>query len=191
MKTQVDHPWFVLEDLNKPSHHRLFTLLGVDWLATSYAWLSLPLYVALGLLAAFLANGGSAVEARLLTGLGYGLLIDLTNLPHSLGHILSGKLVGAPMDANLVTATFHVNLYQGDQSGYSKLVHIGRSLGGPLGNLLVGLISLGVGKLVAGDGLSLFGMMNVVVAIFLLAPTPSLDGWVIWGELLGFRPFHR
>ncbi len=191
-------PLLVFEDIHTTPRRKLFRLLGVDWVATPYAWLSLPFFILPGILIAAGYREGEPVGQILGAGVVYGLLIFLINALHSVGHILSGKIVGAAMDANLVTATRHVNLYSGDQSGYSKGVHIGRALGGSVFNLLIGLAVWGLqwaftGKPPAlsgpgsGEWLTFFANINVMIGIFVLAPVPSIDGWVIWGEVLGLR----
>jgi len=165
----------------------LFTFLGTEWQATPYAWLSLPFWCLLGILTALVGERGTSTDGRLLVGLGYGVLLSLTNVIHSLGHVVASKLIGAPMDAILMTATRNINLHLRDQSGYAKGIHIGRALGGPLLNIAVGLICFAIGSLSQTEWLAAFALFNVVIGIFTLFPLPSIDGWVIWGELLGFR----
>ncbi len=144
----------------------------------------MPLYLAFGAAIGLLAESGTSLDARLLIGLAYGVMVYLTNGLHSLGHIISARLVGAPMDENLVTATFYVTLYYGDQTRHSRWVHIGRSLGGPLANLLTGLVALGLWQLADAGWLAFFALGNLLLGIYLLLPIPSIDGWVIWSELL-------
>jgi membrane-associated protease RseP (regulator of RpoE activity) len=181
----------VFEDTGAVRRRRLFTLLGVDWLATPYAWLSVPFFAALGTAAAFGLARSEPLEARLVAGLGYGLLLYLAHVLHALGHIVSGKWAGAPMDANLLTATFHVNLYYGDQSAVEQAVHTKRALGGPALNLLSGLIAVASGTMVQNGFLAFFAFASIAFGAFVLLPIPSLDGGVIWGELLGLRRLHR
>jgi Zn-dependent protease len=185
----MKRPLLVFEDIHTTPRRKLFMLFGVQWMATPYAWLSLPFWCLLGTLTALVGERGTSTEEDLLIGLGYGVLLAVANAIHSLGHVFTSKLVGAPMDAVLITATRNINLHLRDQSGYSKGIHIGRSLGGPLLNIAAGLISFGIAKLADGGWLEVFALFNVVIGIFTLIPLPSLDGWVIWGELLGFR--HR
>jgi len=103
---------------------------------------------------------------------------------HSVGHIIGGKLVGHPMDANLVTATRQINIYRGHQGHLPRRVHLGRALGGPVMNLLVGIIALIVGQAVEGQLIDAFGIINLVFAVLAFAPIPTVDGEVIWRELL-------
>lgn len=177
----------VFEDILTTPRRRLFTLRAVDVMATPYAWLSLPFFCALGVLVALARRSGGALEEQLLIGLGYGLLLCLTNVIHSLGHLIAGKLVGAPMDVLLLTATRDVTLYLKDQSRYSKWMFIGRSSGGPVINLLIATIGLGTRNMLNGDWLTIFAYINLAIGIWTLCPVPTMDGWVIWGELFGFR----
>jgi Zn-dependent protease len=123
-------------------------------------------------------------------GLEYGLLLYLTNLLHSLGHILAAKMVGAPMEVLLLTATRDVTLYRTDTPGPSKWMFIGRSLGGPAANLLTGVASLAAWYLLSTEWWLFFSVFNLAIGIWTLFPMPSMDGWVIWGELFGFRKHY-
>lgn len=185
IKDTMGKPLMVFEDIHTTTRRKLFTFLGVDWLATPYAWLSLPTFLALGILTGFAGDHSQGIEVWLPIGIGYGLLLYLVNTLHSIGHILSGKLVRGQMDANLVTATLHVNLYYGEPKSFSKWVQIGRALGGPIFNIVMGLIALGLWKVFGNYSLTAFANLNVLVGIASLAPVPSLDGWVVWGKLMG------
>jgi hypothetical protein len=181
----MDKPLLVFEEIHALCHRKLFTFLGVDWLATPYAWLSIPNFLALGILTGFAMEHSQGVEVWLPIGIAYGLILYLANTIHSLGHILSGKLVRGQMDANLVTATLHVNLYYGEPKSFSKWVHIGRALGGPIFNIVTGLTALGLWTVFGNYLLAAFAYLNLLVGIASLAPVPTLDGWVVWGKLLG------
>lgn len=181
----------VLEDTGAVRRRRLFALLGVEWLATPYAWLSVPFFAALGTALALAMQRSEHLESRLTAGLVYGALLYLAHVLHSLGHIFSAKWAGAPMQANLLTATFHVNLYHGDQSTISKAVHIKRALGGPALNLLSGLIAVALGVMVQNPFLGFFAFASIAFSVFVLLPIPSLDGGVIWGQILGLTWLHR
>lgn len=178
----------VFEDILTTPRRRLFTLSGVDVMATPFAWLSLPFFCALGVLVALARRSEGTLELQWLIGLEYGLLLYLTNVIHSLGHLIAGKMVGAPMDVLLLTATRDVTLYLKDQSQYSRWIFIGRSSGGPMTNLLVGTVGLGLQSMFSGGWLTIFAYINLAIGIWTLCPVPTMDGWVIWGELFGFRP---
>jgi Zn-dependent protease len=183
----MKRPFLVFEDIQTAPRRKLFTLFGTEWMATPYAWLSLPFWSLLGIFTALFGEHAKAIEWRLIIGVGYGVLLFLTNALHSLGHSLAGKLLGAPLDGILLTATRNVNVHRQDQFRFSKDLRIGRALGGPLMNILTGLICLGILSLVGSEWLAVFGYFNLAIGIFLFFPVPSLDGWVIWGELFGFR----
>jgi len=173
----------VFEDLSKVPRRRLCTLFGVEWYTTTYAWLSLPIFLGIGFMIALLKEKGSSWDVAG-TGAGYGLLLYLSQLLHTLGHILSSRLAHVPMDGNLLTATFHVNLYSGDQATLPRAVHLQRSLGGPLTNLLIGLVALGLYNLTKDSYTAFFAFANLASGLYTLLPIPKLDGWVIWGGLL-------
>jgi Zn-dependent protease len=117
----------------------------------------------------------------------FTIAVEIATVLHALGHIVSGKLVGSAMNALLITATRDVNLYDGDQSAIPGRVHLGRALGGPLGNLLIAGICLGFGPLLAsGLGADLAASLisvNLFFGLGGLLPLPSVDGEVIWREL--------
>jgi len=177
----------ILEDIHSKPQRRLFRWLGVDWQATPYAWLSIPFYVAIGILVTLLGRSPRSTGSRILAGVGYGLLLIIMNVIHTVGHILSGNRVGAPMKANLVTATYHVNLYPDDPPSLPPRIHLGRALGGPLLNILAGLTALVVNTFIHVGWVSFFGLANLVVAIWCLVPLPGLDGRVILKNLFRLR----
>jgi hypothetical protein len=121
---------FVAEGIDNPGR-RLFTLLGVDYLASPYAWVNLPLMIAVGILVAYFTAPAEQAAGLVLIGIGYGLLIVAGMFVHGLGHIVSSRLVKAPVSYILVTATVTVTHYDDDGPQPSR-VHVGRSLGGPL-----------------------------------------------------------
>lgn len=180
----MSKPLMVFEDIQTTPKRRLFSLFGIEWFATPYAWLSVPGFLGAGILLALIGADSLGLTQKLTMGIGYGVILYSANIIHSLGHIFSGKLIAAPMDANLVTATRHINLYYGVQSGFSTWTHIARSLGGPGFNLLAGFISLAIWKASGGFWLSAFANLNVILGLGALMPFPSVDGWVIWGEIL-------
>jgi Zn-dependent protease len=174
---------FVIEDIKKPNRRRLFTLLDVDVYATPLAWLNPLLLLGGGLLLAFVLHPAARLGTRLVTGLRYGLLIFLTDVAHNLGHILSSRAVGAPMTAIIATATVPLAHYEDDQPQPSR-VHVGRSLGGPVLNLLLGAIALATFAFALPNRfIRFFGIANLVLGGFSLLPLPSIDGGVIVREL--------
>jgi len=174
-------------DNRHKDRRRLFTVAGVDCRITSHAWLSGPFFFLFGILIALVRQADFPLEATLTRGSIYGLLLYLSNIFHSIGHVLAGKMVGSPGGSILVTATFHVNSHVCDPSICTRWTHIGRSAGGPAATLLLGCLELILHGGPGPEWLSFLGMANVVVGVWLLLPIPRFDGWVIWGELLGFR----
>jgi Zn-dependent protease len=96
-------------------------------------------------------------------------------------------MVSAPMEILLLTGTRDVTLYRKHETDPSRWMFIGRSLGGPVANITAGLIAFGISSLISAMWLLSFSVFNLAIAVWTLFPIPSMDGWVIWGELLGFR----
>lgn len=164
-------------------NRRLFRLFNVDYLATKYAWINFPLMVSVGIAVAFLTGPEGQPVVQVLTGVVYGLLIILSSFIHGLGHILSSKLVHAPVDAVIITATVSITQYCDDGPQPSR-IEVGRSLGGPLANLLFGAVSILLYLAVAQNHyLLFFGAVNLLMGIMTLLPIPTLDGAVIWRNL--------
>jgi hypothetical protein len=180
-------PLLVFEDINTAPRRRLFRFLGVEVMATPYAWYSLPSFCVLGILVSFGQRPDSVAASTLMIGFEYGVLLYLSNLFHSLGHILAAEIVGAPMDILLLTGTRDVTLYRRPEIVPSKWMFVGRSLGGPLTNTVVGFVAFALWRQLLADWLLSFSVFNLAIAVWTLFPIPSMDGWVIWGELLGFR----
>ena len=180
-------PMLVFEDISDANRHRLLTFAGVDVMATPGAWMSPFCFCLLGMAVAFAGLADQTFVSVLLHGIIYGLMLSVCNTVHSLGHIFSGRLTGAAMDILLLTATRDVNLYTSDQSHCSKWKFIGRSLGGPVFNMIFASIGYGLWKATGVAWLLMFSGFNLAIGLWTLFPIPSLDGWVIWGELFGFR----
>lgn len=175
------------ENRNMVRQRKAFTIANVDCLVTPFAWLSIPLFLLLGVACAVAMLSGHKIGEYLQTGIAYGLLLYLSNIFHTVGHAIAGKIVGSPGGAVRVTSTVHINYHQCDPAICTKWTHIGRSLGGPLVNLLIGCVVLLLVGRTGPKWIVFLGIANLIVGIFLLLPIPRLDGWVIWGELLGFR----
>lgn len=181
-----------IENLDTVRHIPLGRFLGVAVSVTPTLWLSPFVFFSLGILQNFSAPN---VTPNQLMYLAFVNLcgIEVSTLIHQLGHILGGKLVGSPMDELLLTATRGYNIYWGDQSRTASYVHLGRALGGPILNLVVGH-SLAAMLVVVPSGL-LYDLLASLASISLLfgygsfLPLPSVDGWVIWREAL--RPLRR
>jgi Zn-dependent protease len=177
----------VFEDIRRVRRRRLFALMGVPWEATPHAWVSLLIAAALGVLVAGLDSPGRAPAAIALTGIGYGALLHLAEVVHTIGHTVSGRAVGSPMAANVLTATVHSNEYASSSEPVPGHVHIGRALGGPLANMAVGLVVVGLSVWIDSHWLRFFSLANLAVGVAALLPIPTLDGSVIWRELLRLK----
>jgi hypothetical protein len=167
---------------------------GIQILVTPITWASPLVFYSLHLLLNLL-NLQLGLAERVYQSALFTIAVEITTAVHAFGHIVSGKLVGSAMNALLITATRDVNLYDGDQSVISGRVHLGRSLGGPLGNLLAAGILLGFAPLLApGFGADLVASLISVNMLFGLGgflPLPSVDGAVIWHELRRMKIVHR
>lgn len=173
----ANNPLMVLEDIHTTPRRELFTLFGVRWTVTPYAWVGVIVEIIFGMIAA-LVTGNSLV-----VGVLWGILIVVSLTLHSIGHILGGLYVGSPMDEVLVTASRQVNIYRNDPPNLPSRVHLGRALGGPLMNIVVGAITLILTALGGGATLLFFAAVNLVWGLGALLPLPSVDGEVIWREL--------
>ena len=106
---------------------------------------------------------------------------------HNLAQFLAGKLVGAPLSAVVVTATLMYQIYQGDRT-YPSRVHLVRGLGGPAGNLLLGIAALAANAVVGDNGFLRFvTVLNLLFAVASLAPIPTMDGGALLHELQHWR----
>ena len=177
----------IFEDLASTPRHRLFAWLGVEWQATPRAWLSVPWFLAIGGAVAWAMAVQGRAGTSVIDGLAFGVLLFLMNAIHSAGHTVSARLSGSPPGTTLVTATFHVTEHRCVRGVCSPRVHVGRSLGGPIANLVTGLAALAWHAAAGGRWLDFFAKASLIVGVWTILPIPTFDGWVIWGELLGFR----
>ena len=177
-------PFLVLEDIRRPPPRKLFRIGNITWIATRYAWLSPLFWCVLGLAVTWLGGRPVTAGAWLLTGLAYGALLYATNVIHTLGHVVAGWLVHAPMASVVLTSTRDVSTYVRQGATVPRRARLGRAIGGPAFNVLTGGIALALARLLDGQLLFVFGCFNVAVGIWTLLPIPTLDGSVIWASLL-------
>ena len=180
-------PLFVIEDIHSAGRASLFTIAGIRIEATRYAWLAPITWMIIGLFIAALDRHNGTLVSLVGRAAFYGAALYSSNLFHSLGHIVAGKMVHAPMDILLLTSTRDVTLYLAGPAAYPAKACIGRSLGGPIANLGVALLSFGIAVPLGAPWLQSFGTMNVALGLWTLCPIPTMDGWVIWRGLLGGR----
>jgi hypothetical protein len=185
MESRVTRPFLVLEDIT--TRRRLFRAFGVIWSATPYAWIGPLSWLVLGLAMAYASRGSRNAPGVLAAGVGYGALLYAANVLHSVGHVIAARVVGAPVASVLVTSTRDVILYA--QPGASAPPHrrVGRALGGPVANLVVGLALLFAGQSTHVRWMTMAGLVNVCIAAWTLMPIPSLDGSVIWSNVMHWK----
>jgi Zn-dependent protease len=175
-------PFLVAEDVTV--RRSLFRVFGVSWSVTRYAWVSPISWTTLGLVMAFASQSDADIPGLLVAGFGYGVLLYTANILHSVGHIIAGRVVGTPVDVVLATSTRDVIIYRQPGTAASTRCRLGRALGGPAANLVIGCALALAGHLMAVSWILLVGFINVIIAIWTLLPIPSLDGWVIWSILM-------
>jgi hypothetical protein len=181
----------IIEDIDTVRRIPIGRFWDVNLLITPITWLGpfvfFGLHVFLNLLRSDLS-----VNDRLYQALLFTIAVEITTVFHAFGHILSGKLVHSAMDELLITATRDVNLYHGDQSLVPSHVHLVRSLGGPIFNLFIaGICSMFVSLIGPGfwsDLLASLISTNLFFGFGGFLPLPSVDGEVIWREVL--RPIY-
>ena len=166
-----------------PTRPVMFTLLGLPWTRTSETILFVISRMALGLVAAWLLLPNETPALRLIWGLVYGLVVISVQVIHTVGHILSSRRVSPPMREVRSLLVGFATLYPREAVPLPASTHLTRSLGGPIMNLVVGLVALLIWGVIGGHGLSFFGWVNVALGLIALLPIPGIDGSVIWREL--------
>ena len=183
-----------IEDLDTVRHIRLGKLWGVELSVTPVTWLSPVVFFLLGLLLNGFRPGTGLTEAVYKAGV-FTIGVEISTLVHALGHILGGKLVRSPMDELLLTATRGVNIYSGDQDALPGYIHLGRALGGPVLNLIVAalvtVMQTFVGTGFNADLLGAIVSTSLFMGVGGFAPLPSVDGQVIWREVLRWLNLTR
>ncbi len=176
----------IIENLDTVRRIPVGKFWGVRILVTPITWLGPVVFFGLhAVLTAF--RPYPDFTARLSASLFFTLAVEITIILHAFGHILSGKLVRSAMDELLITTTRDVNVYHGGQDGYPGYVHLGRALGGPVFNLIV---AAGLMQLPATTPGFWAALLTSLIATNLFfgyggfLPIPSVDGEVIWRELL-------
>ncbi len=166
-----------------PSRPVMFTLFGLPWTRTP---LTIPFALsrmALGLVAAWVLLPNDSPALRLFWGLVYGLVIIGVQIIHSVGHILASRRVSPPMREVRSLLIGFATLYPREVVPATSRVHLTRSLGVPIINLVVGIGALLVWGVIGGHLLSFFGWFNIALGLIALLPIPGIDGSVIWREL--------
>jgi len=181
----------ILEDIHTVRRIPVGRFWDVTLLVTPFTWLG-PVFFFVAHFVLNLLEDQPSMSDRLYQSMLFTIAVELTTLFHAFGHIISGKMVKSSMDELLITTTRDVNIYHGDQSRLPGYVHLARSLGGPLFNLLVaGVCIFFSTKFAQGFTSNLLASLigtNLFFGIGSFLPIPSVDGEVIWREIL--RPFR-
>jgi Zn-dependent protease len=177
----------IIEDISTVRRIPIGRFWGVRILVTPLTWMGPFVFFGLHILLNAL-NPRINLTDRLYQATLFTIAVEVTTILHAFGHILSGKLVHSVMDDLLITATRDVNLYHGDQSLVPGHIHLVRSIGGPIFNLFAAGICAALTTLVATSfWLNLLTSLvatNLFFGLGGLLPLPSIDGEVIWRELL-------
>jgi Zn-dependent protease len=180
--------WYgIIEDVDTVRRIPIGRFWGVGLLVTPLTWLGPLVFFGLHIILNLL-NSGLSLTERLYEALLFTIAVEITTILHAFGHILSGKLVHSAMDGLLITATRDINLYHGDQRHVPGYIHLVRSLGGPLFNIVVAGVCAALATIIAPGfwldlAISLLAT-NLFFGLGGLLPLPSVDGAVIWRELL-------
>ena len=163
--------------------------MGIPWTLGPDAAQFLPSRFVPGIILALLVLPRQTIPVRLGYGVIFGLAILSVNVLHTIGHTISAKLVGAPMDENRVRNHFIQNIYRNDPPDLPRRVHLGRTLGGPLMNIAVGLISLAAWVAFPNPALIFLAAAHLLNGILImLIPARGFDGEIIWRELRSKDP---
>lgn len=181
----------ILENLATVRRIPIGKFWNVNLLITPLTWLGPFIFFSLHFILN-LFNTQLTLNERLYQSMIFTIAVEITTVLHAFGHILSGKMVNSAMDELLITTTRDVNLYHADQSTIPGYIHIARSLGGPLFNLLMAGIFSIFSLLVSSSFWSTLIASLISTNLFFglggFLPIPSIDGEVIWREL--FRAFR-
>ncbi|HEY4690571.1 MAG TPA: hypothetical protein VIK33_14755 [Anaerolineae bacterium] len=184
----MSRPLGVIEDIDQVRRIPIGRFWGIRLTVTPIAWLGPIIFFGLGFGVTLLTRPELSLAERVSTNVLSALAVELGILAHAFGHILSGKLIGSAMDELLMATTRDINLYYGDQSGYPSRVHIVRSLGGPVFNLVLLVVLAALyPTMTDSPARELVGYLvsvNTVLGVGSFLPIPSVDGEVIWREVI-------
>src|SRR5687768_16325598 len=103
--------WYgIMEDVDTVRRIPIGLFWGVSLLVTPLTWLGPLVFFGIHILLNLL-NPRISLTDRLYQALLFTIAVEITNILHAFGHILSGKLVHSAMNDLLITATRDVNLY--------------------------------------------------------------------------------
>ncbi len=177
----------IIEDVDSVKRIPIGRFWNINLLITPITWLSPFVFFGLHFFLN-LINYKLGLAERLYQALFFTIAVEIANQIHAFGHILSGKIVRSAMDELLITATRDVNLYHGDQNLVPGYVHLVRSLGGPILNILAAGVFYTFAPAPNHSFLnSLIASLisiNLFIGLGSFLPLPSVDGGVIWREIL-------
>src|SRR5579863_1211432 len=183
-------PPYVLEDIAAAEPQLVVRALGTDWFATESAWISIGWLAVLGQIMARVVPGRSR-SGRTVAGLGFTGLTGFSMIAHQIGTIAAARSVGAPMRGVVFTATLAYNTYP-QEPRLPATVHMVRALGGPAGNLLLGIVALKLHRRHPRiRALAYLGWLNVMFTCAALTPVPTRDGGAAiraWRQRKGREP---
>lgn len=167
------------------SQKTLFRLFNIDFKITPRSWRMLIAWMAVGLVVALIVFRSEPLLSRLGWGVLYGLLALVSYVAvHLTGHILSAYSVNAPMSLIVINGLRAYTLYDdAPDTDIPSKIHLVRSIGGPLANLLLSLAAFVLWAFLGWRVLVFLGVFNLLVGLYALLPLPGIDGEVIWREL--------
>jgi Zn-dependent protease len=127
-------------------------------------------------------SSGVPGSARLRRGLLAALAYEVASVIHTIGHIISSRRAGAPMDRFHLTAPLPRTVYYNNE--ISPQAHLGRAIGGPIASGLAFLLTLALWPFVSdrsvlGEFLRLLSFINGLLGAGSLLPLPFIDGGVL------------
>ncbi|MCA9858671.1 MAG: hypothetical protein KC438_03075 [Thermomicrobiales bacterium] len=158
---------------------RIGEVLDVD-VAVTRGWWVQPL----GMLAAGQVLGrffGNA-KRRTRSGLCFTAGMAAAGAVHAVGHIVTARMVEAPMDTLLLTPIRTFTLYDDTGETISADQHRGRAIGGPVANITAGIGALLLSIVVKHRYLRFFGIASTFIGVGALVPVAGNDGEELFGR---------
>lgn len=177
----------ILEDIDTVRHIPIGRFWDVQVSITPLTWSGPFIFFGLHLLLNVF-NDQLTLSTHLYQAMIFAIAVEIATALHAFGHILSGKSIRSAMDELLIASTRDVNLYDGNQNLLPGSVHIIRSLGGPIFNIIAAGICYAIAPIMpVGFASALFHSLITVNLVFGFGgflPIPTTDGEVIWREII-------
>lgn len=175
----------IIEDIDTVRRIPIGRFWNIPLLITPLTWLGPIVFFGLHLLLNIFNS--LSLNERLYQAMIFTISVEISTVLHAFGHILSGKLVNSAMNELLIASTRDVNLYHGDQRLVPGRIHLIRSMGGPLFNIIVaGVLYLFISIIQQGFWSAMIASLisvNLFFGVGGLLPIPTVDGEVIWREI--------